>query len=226
MPEGDSWSAEYRHVELGRLLLDLKDAQSDDDTYLEICRAGGLVADLADRLLSLDRLDEAIAEADLTGNYDHLTEAEIFLQHGCSQHIEPLLSGRIESDRSNRQLDWLKERHKERGELAEALSLAKQKLEGRPSLSGCPVVQELSRELSVWEELRQQLQDRWLTDGNYSLWTEIHLEEGETALALQSVKQKSLPLALGGEQLSGWSGPRQPRIHGRPRKSTRTWRRP
>ena len=132
MPEGDSWSDGYRRQTSGRFLLDLEQAKSDTEAFLEICRLSGLLAESADRLLRLGRLEEALAEVELAADYDLLGVANVFLRHGCSQQIEPLVAKRIEADQSGRMLDWLKERYKERGELVEALALAKQKLEQRP----------------------------------------------------------------------------------------------
>lgn len=201
MPQGNEWGDGYRRREYGRFLLDLEQAQSDDDAFLEICRQCGLFPELADCLLTLGRPEEAMAEAEMAENYDLLAVADVFLQHGCSQRIEPLLASRIETDRSHRLLDWLKERHRERGELAEALALSRLKLELSPDLSGYLEVRELSQGLGVWQELRPQLLEQWSDDGAYSLLTEIHLEEGEIDLALKSVRQMDNRPFLAGEQL-------------------------
>lgn len=201
MPEGDSWSDGYRRQTFGRFLLDLEQAESDTEAFLEICRLSGLLAELADRLLQLGRPEEALAEAELAADYDLLGVADVFLRHGCSHQIEPLVAKRIEADQSGRMLDWLKERHKERGELVEALALAKQKLDGRPRLVRYLEVRELSQGLGVWQESRPQLLERWSAEEKYSLLTEIHLEEGEIDLALKSVKRSERFFAQNADQL-------------------------
>ena len=201
MPEGTSWSDDYRRRVLGSFLLDLEQADSDDEAFLEICRKSGLLAQMSNRLLILGRSEEALAEAERASDYDILAMAEVFLQHGCSQLIEPLLAKRLETDNNHRLLDWLKERHKERGELVEALALARRKLEPRPRITDYLEVRELSQGIGVWQELRPQLLKRWNTDGEYGLLTEIHLEESEIDLALKSVKQTKFAYALGGNQL-------------------------
>ncbi len=205
MPQGNGWSGRYRRKAFGRFLLDLEDADSSDGSFLEICRESSLLPELADKLLSLGRLEEAAAEAETADDYDLLAIADIFHQNGCSQRIEPLLASRIATDRSHRLLDWLKERHKERGELPQALELAKRKLEGNLSrasyLAGYVEARQLAQRLGVWEELRPQLLGQWSADGEFALLTEIHLEEGELDLALKSVKQGAVPSFPGGEQL-------------------------
>ena len=135
MPVGNSWSDNYHRREYGRFLLGLEITHLDDASFMSICRESGLLADLVNRLLTLGRLDEAIAEAQPAEGYELLTLADVFSEHGYSQRVEPLLLRRIETNRDHRLIEWLKERHKERGELTEALVFAKRLLEERPQLA-------------------------------------------------------------------------------------------
>ena len=201
MPEGNNWTANYRRQVHGRFLLDLEMAHLDDASFLSICRESGRLADLVDRLLTLGRLEEAIAETEPTDGYELLTLADVFREHGCAQRVEPLLAKRIETTQDHRLMEWLKERHKERGELAEALVLAKRLLERRPYLAGYQEVRELSRRLDVWQESRPQLLAEWSTAKEYGLLTDIYLEEGEIDLALKSVSQGEPGFYYGEEQL-------------------------
>ena len=201
MPEGNSWGDNYNRQVYGRFLLDLEMADLDDASFLSICRESGRLADLVGRLLTLGRLDEAISEAELAGDYELLTLADIFREHGCAQSVEPLLVKRIETSRDHRLVEWLKERHQERGEPAEALALAKQLLQARPYLSGYQEVRELSRQLGVWQELRPDLLAEWSAAKQYVLLTDIYLEEGEIDLALKSVQQRKSGFLYGADQL-------------------------
>ena len=187
MPRGDSWSDGYHRRVYGRFLLDLEMSHLNDDSFLGICRECGLLSELVDRLLSLGRLDDAVTEADMGGDYDLLTLADIFRKHGRARMVEPLLVKRIETSRDNRLAEWLKERYRERGELAEALDLASRMLERRPHLAGYLEVRDLSRALGVWQDSRPQLLDRWSAAGEYGLLTDVYLEEGEIDLSLESV---------------------------------------
>ena len=201
MPKGNNWSDRYHRQVYGRFLLDLEMADLDDASFLSICRESGRLADLVGRLLALGRLDEAIFEADLAGDYELLTVADIFREHGCAQSVEPLLLKRIETSQDHRLVEWLKERHKERGELAEALAFAKQILQARPYLAGYQEVRELSQQLGVWEELRPDLLAEWSAAKQYELLTDIYLEEGEIDLALKAVKQRKPGFLYGADQL-------------------------
>ena len=201
MPRGESWTDSYHRRVYGRFLLDLEMAHLDDDSFLGICRECGLLAELVDRLLTLGWLKDAVAEADLTGDYDLLTMADIFREHGCARMVEPLLAKRIETSRDDRLVEWLKERYRERGELAEALALAGRLLERRANLAGYREVRELSRALGVWDESRSQLLDRWSAAGEYGLLTDVYLDEGEIGLALTSVNRRRPGSLHGVDQL-------------------------
>ena len=190
MPRGDSWSDGYHRRVYGRFLLDFEMAHLDDDSFLGICRECGLLPELVDRLLTLGRLEDAVTEADMAGDYDLLTLAGVFREHDRSRMVEPLLIKRIETSRDNRLAEWLKERYRERGELAEALDLASRLLERRPNLAGYLEVRDLSRALGVWQESRLKLLDRWTAAGEYGLLTDVYLEEGEVDLALRSVNRR------------------------------------
>ncbi len=201
MPGGNSWSDNYHRQVHGRFLLRLEMAHLDDAAFMSICRESGLLAELVDRLLTLGRLEEAIAEAGLAGDYELLTLADIFREHGCGQRVESLLAERIESSQDHRLVEWLKERYKERGKLADALVLAQRLLERRPNLARYQEVRELSRQLGVWRELRPQLLAQWSADKEYVLLTDVYLEEGEIDLALKTVKQRKPGFLRGAEQL-------------------------
>ena len=201
MPQGNSWTDNYHRQVYGRFLLDLEMAHLDDVSFLSICRECGLLADLVNRLMTLGRLEEAIAEAELAGDYELLTLADIFREYGCAQRVEPLLAKRIETSRDHRLVEWLKEHYKGQGDLSEALALAKRLLERWPHLAGYQEVRELSRQLDVWHELRPQLLAEWSAAKEYGLLTDIYLEEGEIDLALKSVNQRKPGFRYGEEQL-------------------------
>ena len=185
IPPGESWSDGYRRRCYGHFLLDLEMAQLDDTSFLGICRECGLLSELVDRLLTLGQLEDAVAEADSAGDYELLTLADVFREHGYARMVEPLLVKRIETSRNNRLAEWLKERYRERGDLAEALALAGRMIERRPHVAAYLEVRELSQALGVWQESRPQLLDRWSAAGEYALLTDIYLEEGEVDLALR-----------------------------------------
>ena len=189
MSHGVGRSDSFRREAHGRFLLELEKERLDDASFLDICREARLLDGLVDRLLTLGRLEEAIAEAGLAEDHELPELADIFSQHGLGRRIEPLLAERVEANGNRRLMERLKELHLEQGKLPEALDLAKRLLERRPGLSGYAEARELSRQLGVWEELRSQLLGRWSAAGEYGLLTDVYLEEGEIDLALRSVNR-------------------------------------
>ena len=192
---------DYQRREYGRFLLDLETDDLDDDAFLEICRESGRLNDLVDRLLTLGRLDEALAEAGRAGDSDLLTLTGIFSGQGHGHKLEPLLVKRIETTRVDGLVEWLKKRYEKRGELAEALALAQRLLEQRPDLDRYRSVRELSRQLGGWQELRSELLAQWAAGRQYGLLTDVYLEEGEIDLALKSVRQRRPAFSHGDHRL-------------------------
>ena len=132
---------DYARREFGRFLLDLTTETDSlaDDAFLEICRESGRVDDLVDRLLTLERLAEALAEADRAGDSDLPALAEIFRTHGYDRRFELLVVKRIETTRVDGLVEWLQARYEERGELAEGSGSAPNDARQRPDIdrSGC-----------------------------------------------------------------------------------------
>lgn len=189
MVQSDVGSDGFQRQAHGRFLLDQETEDLDDASFLSICREARLLADLVDRLLTLERVGEALAEAESARDQELLGLADIFCQHYLAHRIEPLLTQRVEAGENHRLMERLQQHHLGQGKLPEALDLAKRLLERRPNLSGYAAVRELSRRLGVWQELRPQLLGRWSDAKRYGLLTDIHLEEGEIDLALHTVSK-------------------------------------
>ena len=191
----------YKRQAYGGFLLALEADHLDDDAFLEICRESGRLDDLVDRLLTMGQLDEALAEAGRAGDLDLLTLAEIFGAHGYGRRLEPVVAKRIETTPIDGLVVWLKDQHEERGELAEALVLAKQLLEQRPGLARYQDVRKLSQRLGIWQASRSELLAEWAAARQYGLLTDVYLEEGEIDLALKSVRQLESVSHYAGDRL-------------------------
>ena len=185
----------------GSILLDLEADHLDDEAFLEICRDSGRLLDLVDRLLALGRLDEALAEAGPTRDWDLLTLTRIFGAHGHGRRLEPLVAKRIETTHEHGLTEWLKDQHAERGDLAEALVLAKRLLEQRLNLAAYQDVRELSQSLGIWQATRSALLAEWVAAGQHGLLTDVYLDEGQIDLALKSVRQPDRGFGYAGDRL-------------------------
>ena len=184
MPTANEWSSKI----LGGLQLELQVNILDDETFLQICRQSGRQQDLVDRLLSLKRVDEAVAEARQSSDFELLSLAGFFVNHGHASLGKELVQERARTSQDARLVVWLKDYAREQGHLQEALSLALELFWRKPSISGFLEIQDLASPLEQWRILRGEILDRLERMGNYSLLTGIYLEEKEIDSALQALE--------------------------------------
>jgi uncharacterized Zn finger protein len=198
VPGGDSWSQNYHRQVLGGFLLNLEEDRLDDEAFLQVCRETRRWQDLVDRLLTLERVDEAAAVAREVAGYDLLRLASVFMSHNQADLAEDLIRERVQAGRASpegsartdsRLIVWLKERAQERGDQAEALALAEELFWQRPAVPGYQELRELARPLERWNDLRADILSRLADEGKYDLLTEVYLEEEEIDLALKVVEQ-------------------------------------
>jgi len=206
LPEGDSWSRNYHRRVYGGFLLALEEEQLDDEAFLQVCRETNRWHDLVNRLLDLDRVDEAAAAARELGDYELLQVADIFVAHSQADLVERLIRERVHTSqagpegparRDTRLTVWLKERAQARGDLAEALTLAETLFWQYPDVRGYQELRELARLVERWDELRAAILTRLTDAGKHHLLTEIYLEDGDVDRALETLEQMRIP---------GWRG--------------------
>lgn len=184
----DSWSDDWHRKEYGGFLLELEKKTLDDEAYLRICRETGQLEDMVERLLSLGRVDEAIAEAEKVSDYDMLQLADIFVAHRQSETAEQLMVERTKTTKDTRILEWLLTRYKERDAFSAALVLAQRIFQMRAEFSKYQEVRALAQKCGGWEKLRVQLLSEIARRKNYDLLTKIYLDEDEIDRALETVK--------------------------------------
>jgi uncharacterized Zn finger protein len=203
LPTGNSWSVDYHRQRYGGFLLDLEEEQLDDEAFLRLCRETKRWHDLVDRLLALDRVEEALATAREVRNYELLQLADLFVSQDHADLAEQLIRERAQTSQDSRLTEWLKDRAQARGDLAEALTLAEQLFWQRPTVMGYQELRNLALPLERWNELRAVVLTRLADEGQYDLLTEVHLEEGEIDRALETVEHvRAAAWGWGGGELS------------------------
>ena len=189
MPSGDSWSDNYHRQVLGGLQLSLQEDQIDDETFLDICRQTGRIHDLVDRLLALQRVDEAAQEAGQAGDYDLLGLADIFVQHGQDRLAQRLMLSRAETSKDTRLAKWLKDYARQQGNLPEALRIAEKLFWMQPSVGSYAEMRKLAEPLDRWEQLCNGTREKLAKKGMFQLLTEIYLADREIDLALETLEK-------------------------------------
>lgn len=185
-PAGD-WYVQYRRRDYGALLLRLAGGDLDDDAYLSICKETGQTRELVERLLTLRRLGDAVAEAQAASDYDLLALADVFVAHHHGDVAENLVRRRLRTSEDPRLAVWLKDRARMGGDVEGALELAERLFWRQPSAHGYQEIGDLSRELGTWEAVRAGIRAHLTRDGLYALLTEIALLDGEVDAALAAL---------------------------------------
>jgi uncharacterized Zn finger protein len=193
LPQGTERTEGWRRQTYGGFLLSLEADALDDEAFLRLCRETGRIGDLVDRLLTMQRLDQAASAAAGAGDYDLLSLADIFVQHGHGDVAERLMLERRNTTTDTRILVWLKNHYQGLGKHIAACELAEGIFRVSPSLDAYKELRQLAGPLGHWTGLRPALldfvKDRQRTD----LLIRIHLDEGEIDAALETLRSRPAP---------------------------------
>lgn len=184
LPELEAWAVE----KLGSLMLEIQ-TDSSDELYLNLCRRTGLIENLVDRLLSLNRLNEAIQEAVQVKDYNLINLADVFVEHDQELIAEKLIRERTQTSKDSRLLEWLMNFTRNHGDLVQALDFAKKLFWLSPSVLKYLQMQKLAQPLNQWKDLRLSTLERLRYDEKHVLLTEIYLEEDQIDQALDSLEK-------------------------------------
>jgi uncharacterized Zn finger protein len=197
MPRSEDWSSDWRRQAYGGFLLDLvsdRDGEGmDDEAFLQLCRETGRTHDLVDRLLDLNRIDEAVQAAVAATDYDLLQLAGVFDSHQRGDLAQQLILERSQTTTDTRIFTWLKDRYRFLGDSAAALELAEKLFRNGPGLAQYLELRELGQKTGRWETVRPQTlkflhEQRW-----HDLLIAIYLEEGDVEQALKTLRSLTSP---------------------------------
>ena len=183
LPEERSWSREA----LGRFLLELEADTLDDEAFLRVCRETGRTDDLVERLLLLNRVDEAVSEAAGASDYELLNLADTFVTHAQGAAIHPVIEARASNSKEGRLTTWLRDWARSHGDTARALELSETLFWERPSLSAYQDLKRDAEGAARWRTLHIGLLKKLEKGEQHSLLTEIYLLEHNVTSALKSV---------------------------------------
>ena len=144
-----------------RLLLDLEALDPGSlDAILQQCRAAGRARLVAEKLLDLDRVGEALllARKELRDTDELLRFANSPAAYGHMRAVMALVEERLVRAFDPRLADWLATRYTERGELPQALEVRLNLLRKAPADSDYEQLQNLARRLGRWEQLQPQVE--------------------------------------------------------------------
>jgi len=183
-------SNDWMRQALGRLLLDLEHNRLDTKDYLDLCRRTGLWDRLVNRLLELDRLDEAAeAATEQLPDYRLTDIADRLVERGADDRARTLLEGRIADGYPYpAHLQWLYDHAIEADDHETALHDARRLFEAQPSTQAYEQVRRAAEPLNRWETVRVELLDAIDQSHRKDLLVELHLHEDAPEKALEIVE--------------------------------------
>jgi uncharacterized Zn finger protein len=189
MPEGEEWGNHYQRRALGGLWLTLLAGELDDEGFLRICRETWRTQDLVNRLLDLDRVNEALSAARAAGRYQHITAvADLFEKHGHPQLGMQIIKEQPDSATDIQLLEWLKHYALRHDMPQDALQLADSLFWIAQSLENYNDLLEAAAALDEQPGVHARVIERLENAGNFSLLVEIYLLENEIDLALSTLE--------------------------------------
>ncbi|MBE0695383.1 MAG: hypothetical protein IH586_00510, partial [Anaerolineaceae bacterium] len=189
IPEGEGWDDDYQRRALGGLWLTLMSGALDDETYLRICGETGRTQDMIDRLLSLERVDEALSRVRSARKNNLTAIADVFEAHGHPQLGKQIITEQPDSESDLLRLGWLKQYARRHEIWPEALRMAEATFWMAQSLENYNDLLEAAMELNEQTSARARVLERLESAGNFSLLVEIHLLENEIDLALAALER-------------------------------------
>ncbi len=188
LPAGD-FSRQWRAESYGRFLLNLQGDSLTDEQFIELCRRTGQLKKLVERLLQLNRIEEAIAAAQTASDYELLALADLFVAHDQAAVAEGLVWERTATSKDTRLTGWLKQQAVNSGDWSQASQYAESQFWQRPTLEYYQDVKSIAAELGDWPERQAVILARLTKQEAYALLTRIYLLENDVEAALKTLPQ-------------------------------------
>ncbi|MCI0459962.1 MAG: SWIM zinc finger family protein [Gemmataceae bacterium] len=183
---------DWSRKSLEEWLLNLEADELDEEAYLRRHRELGHRQLVAERLLELGRLDEALKEVEQAQGYELIHFADLLVSQGHADEAERLVRGLASRPGHDYWVhDWLKKRAVARKDWATVLELTEKPFRQYPTLEGYRELRKLAQKVGRWETLRPELLKLLKKGGQHTATLiRVYLDEGEIDQALEAVKAK------------------------------------
>lgn len=174
---------------LGGFLLTLEADTLSDEDYLRLCRETGRNEDLVRRLLVLGRSEEAADVARQAAADQTVSLSQIIYAAGHTSLAEQILQERLDQENDRNILSKLIEWVLARNAASEALALALRLFNQSKHLTVYQQVREIAGLAGRWPEVQAELLGGLEKERNFSLLTQIYVEEQRVDDALAALKR-------------------------------------
>ncbi len=186
-PKDDDFSKGWNRKTIGEFLILLEGDLYDDETFLKHCRQTGNWIDLIDRLLALDRIEEAVAQSREVTGPDFIGVLEVFEERGQLDEIRDLVRARAKITKDEQLVETLKSILEEKGEIIEAQEWSELLFWRHKSLQRYDDLKRLALQAGTWEKRSEAVEARLKELEAFDLLTETYLRDGKHDKALSSL---------------------------------------
>ena len=179
---GSSWATEaYNEFLMGLDMLD----EVDPEVILERLRAQGMYHLLVNKLLELDRLDEAVTviKQEMNSAYSRIHALNLLVNHGHDAKARQLAEDILADDYSYELAAWLLDRYEASGNQEAMLRWQTRQMQERPDIQHYGKLKATAQALNQWEALRPQIIRDLQARQDYDLLTRVYLHDEDWALA-------------------------------------------
>lgn len=180
---------DWMRESIGGLLLDLEHNRLDAEAYVDLCRRTGHWAECAERLLSLDRTDDAVEAARRLPDRQFERILDRLVSENAANRARSLAQERIDASESAPTLQrWLYEHSLDADALDTALSVAQRMFRDRPSPSAYDRVKTAGQARNCWPDVRRKLFTFLDETQRPHLRVRLHLRDHDAEAALDLVE--------------------------------------
>lgn len=181
------FSSKWQAESYGRFLLNIQAESLNDEEYIALCRRTGQLKKLVERLLELERVNEAIHDAQTASDYELLALADLFVTHGHDETAETLIWERSGTSGDTRLDGWLKDRAVANGDWKSAWQYTENQFWRRPTVDSYRELKVIAENLGDWSERQKDILARLTEKEGYGLLTRIYLLENNVEAALATL---------------------------------------
>lgn len=190
---------EWGHNVLARFTLALQEEKLNNEEFLRICDERGFYEALVNRLLRLERIQEAETVLRNVSDQELLPLVELFVRYDHSDLAEQLLRERVSHSQNNSLLLWLKHQSQKKGDDLATLQIVQQLFLRLRTFNSYQEVKQVAKKVGQWPTLQTQLINHLADTEQFALLTEIYLSENDIEEAL-------LTLSKVGGGFHSWGG--------------------
>lgn len=164
--------------------LDMLD-EVDPEIILERLRAQGMYHLLVNKLLEMERPDEAVTviKQEMNTAYEWTQALNLLVDHGHNTKAEQVAEDMLAAEYSYELAEWLLDRYKASDNKPGLLRWQIRQLQSRPNIQNYSELKVTAQALNQWDSLRPQIIHDLQAEQSYEVLTRVYLHDEQWELA-------------------------------------------